>query len=404
MSYPGTQYRVYITPRESASVYGDEVEVTDRVELKGLSQIKKNLDGGDYDIGAYVYSDVTLSCQNPDGFFNNERDSRSMFPYSRDLAKVRVVFNRDIDQETVTYRGIINDEGTRLLVKEDRVTFRVLSRDSVIRKSKIAGGTELTNQFFSGAIYIILNQDIIQKVLSIDPANINVGFDGVVDEGSSFTDRNTWEALKDLLLFSNSVMVINEDDEIIVRSRDENTDKEPLRLYGAGNLKNLENIADIQNFNTGLQRVFNSIKINETRVIDSLSVEVFGVREKETTADWITDDANLEAIANSLLTEFAYPKLELQVKVDTFIAKEYDLLDRVSIDYPLRVYPTSLFLPIAGVTAAGDIDSLTPIVKGSVSLDPRMGFKIIEISEDTKSFMSTLKLRQIGVTTTDGYL
>jgi len=401
--YSGTQYRVYITPRVNADDYGDEVEVTDRVELKGLGTIKKTLDGGDYDIGAFTYSDVSMSCQNEDGFFNTEIDSRSMFPYSRDLAKVRVIFNRSVDEQTITYRGIINDEGTRVLVKEDKIVFKVLSRDSVIRKAQIIDGDALTSRTFRDAIYLILNDVIIRKVLTLSYDNISVGYDGTVNDGSSLTGKNCRDAIKEFLLLSNSVMKINEDDEIIVTGRDETT-TEPLKLYGPGNLKNLENIADIQNYNTGLHRVFNSVKINDTVVTNDASIENYGARKKEITADYLTNTVNIEDIANAILAEFAYPKLELQVKVETFIAKDYDLLDRVSIDYPVKNFPTSQFLPIAGAFVAGDTDYLTPIVRGSVIIDPRIGFKIIEIAEDTRTFMTTLKLRQIGTTLNDGYL
>lgn len=399
----GTQYKVYITPRLSDSEYGDEIDVSDRITLKGLNAIKKNIDGGDYDVGAFTYSDVSLTCHNSDGYFNPVGDSRSMFPYSRDLAKVRVVYFQRLDEETITYRGIINEEATKTDAVKEEVTFRVLSRDSVIQKYEIEDGTDFTNLSVSEALLSIFNADIIQKVLNVAEADINVDFDPNIDSGSSLTDRNARDVIKEFLLASNSIMVIDEDDNIIVKPRTENLDKEPLRLYGPGDLKSRENIVTIQNYNTGLQRTFNSVSIDTVNVKDTTSILAFGARKKDVSLDWVTQTGNRTNIANAILGEFKYPKIEFEVTIDTFLAKEFDILDRVSVDFPLKVHPASFFLPISGAFSSGDEDYKTPYTTGSVVIDPRIVFKIIAITEDPKSFNTTFKLRQAGTEINDGY-
>lgn len=397
-----TQYKVYITPRLRNDTYGDEVDVSDHVQLKGLGAIKRNIDAGEYDFGAFTYSDVTMTCSNADGFFNNADDSRSMFPYSRDLAKVRIVFFQDQDQETITYRGLINDEATRTVLRKDEIQFRVLSRDSIIKKTNIEEGLVQDGDSFKTTIFRILNVDAITNILTIDLTNINPTYNGTVDLGSEFDNRSSRDAINELLIASNSVMTINEDDEVIVQSRTETSTQDPLLLFGQGDLKGRENIIDIIDYNTGLQRVFNVITLNERTTKHLSSILAFGAREKTLSYSWLTNTTTIDAVASALVEQFKYPKIELSLKVHTFIAKDYDLLERVSVDYPLKAFPTSAFLPICGAFACGDADYKTPIISGSISIKPNVGFKIIEKSEDTKNFSTTLKIRQIGTEIDDG--
>lgn len=399
----GLQYRVYITPRTARDEYGTEVEVTDRVELAGLREVVRSIDASDYDVGVYVFNDLDVDCDNSDGYFSDETDPRALFQFSRDLAKVRVVY---YDQSTpsTTFRGLINDEATRNDIKTDRITFKVLGLDSAIRKTKVIPGAITSGSSISSAIFAILNRDEIRSVLDVQLLNINPDEDGTVDDGTKLDNKPTRTALNELLLVSNSVMIITEDDEVIVRSRAHNTDKDPLLLFGKGDLQGRENIIDISEYNTGLQRLFNSIKVNDTDVADNDSLVAYGARKKEISIEWLTNSINITSLATRVLREWKTKKIEFSVTVKTELAKGYNLLDRVSVDYPLVIYPTGPRLPICGVSVTGDDDTPLPKVRGSVIIRPDMGFKIIEIRENPRDFVSKLKLRQIGVTETDGLL
>lgn len=399
-----TKYKVEIIPRLNDDDYGDAVDVSDRVKLKGINAIKKSLDSADYGVGIFTYSDITVTASNADGYFNNVMDSRSIFPYSRDLAKVIVTFFQDVDKETITFRGLINDEATKVVPKTEEISFRVLSKDSVIRQEEVQEGAIANGVTVQEALFQILNTDLIKKVLTVDIENINPAYNATVDDGSAFDNLDAREAIGQLLIASNSILIIDEDDNVIVKSRDENMDKEPLKLYGAGDLRGRENIIDLPNYNTGLQRVFNSITLNDVVFQNDLSVLTFGTRKKDISLDWVTNSTNRTNIGNAILNEFKYPKIELEVKIPTEIAKEYELLDRVSINFPYKLFPTSQFLPICGAFDAGDTDYLLPKIVGAVKIEPRVGFKIIEMTEDPKSFTTVLKLREIGTEVDDGLL
>lgn len=399
----GITYRAYITPRISTSTYGSEVEITDRVELDGVSEILRSIDSEDYSFGVYAFNDVSLGCDNADGYFGGPEDSRSLFQFNRDLAKVRIVYYQD-DTETVTFRGIVNEEGTRYDLSNDRLTLRVLGRDSAIRKTKVIPGIVGDATTIKNAIYAILNREEITRVLTVNLSDINPDEDGTVDDGSELDNRPTKEVLDEMLIASNSVLIINSSDEVIVKSRQDVSVDPPLELFGKGDLYSRENIIAITDYNSGLQRLFNAIKLNDVDVADVDSIAVYGLRKKEFTFSWLTDVTNITTLANRILREFKYPKIELRVAVATEIAKDYDLLDTVSVDYPLVKFPAGAFLPICGVTACGDTTAPLPKVSGSVVIAADVGFKIIEISENVKDFVTVLKLRQVGVTAEDGML
>jgi len=80
------------------------------------------------------------------------------------------------------------------------------------------------------------------------------------------------------------------------------------------------------------------------------------------------------------------------------------LLDLVSVNYPLLITPAGKFLPVIGVTVIGDVNSPIPYTKGAISVDPRTGFKIKERTDDISTYQTTLKLREIGVSASDGGL
>ena len=47
------QYKVYFTPKLTATTYGPEQEVSAHVVDAGVSTMKKSIDAGDYDIGIF---------------------------------------------------------------------------------------------------------------------------------------------------------------------------------------------------------------------------------------------------------------------------------------------------------------------------------------------------------------
>jgi hypothetical protein len=397
-----TFYRVYLTPRNGRLTYGDEIEITDEVRFDGLPSVRRSIDSTDYDVGVFKYDDVEIKALNRNGYFNDENDVRSIFPFGRNKAKVRVVFS-NTDADTIVFKGLINEEATRLDPENDEITFRVLSLTSVIRNTNVSSGTIPDGTSVQTALASLLDVPTITAVLNYSLANNNPDYDFNIDVGSEFDNRRTSDAVNELLLASNSVMIIDGDDNIIIRNRDEDTTRDVLNLYGPFDIKQRTNITKLISYNTGMHRMFTAVKVNGQEERDAALITDFGYRQKVVALDFITTDSIEVAVAERLLEEFKAPKKELQVEVPTYVVRNAQILDRVSLSYPLRVKPIEdKFLPVIGSTVIGEVDMPLPDTYGSLSISSDIGFKIIEIVEDPQEFTTVLKLRQIGNDISDG--
>jgi hypothetical protein len=225
-----------------------------------------------------------------------------------------------------------------------------------------------------------------------------------VDDGSWFDNKSIKEALDKLLFASNSVLIIDDAGVIYVKSRDIDPEDEVLFLYGQYDEQKRENIVSISDFNTGRQRTFTQVQVNDFTATNEIYSDIFGLRKKSYTLEFITDNAKEEEIAERLVDEFKSPKSELKVTVPTDQLDGVHLLQTVSVNYPYRVKPIDgKFLPVFGVTEFGDVDAPFPLQFGSSKIDYRTAFKIIEIEHQPENFLTTLKLRQVGISLDDGF-
>lgn len=418
------QYRVYVTPLYSSFVYGTELEISDYVEnVSGT--ITQSIDSTDFSVGIFTYNDVQLTCDNATGKLSDQSDSRSMFAFSRDRAKIRIVFDQGDGSPTTTYRGVINDSATTINSDTDEIVLTSLGPDSVLVNSTISVGVVSDGMTITQALVAILNTGDIRSIMGFSLSNINPSNDIVIDDGSKFDNLNKKDALTKLLGASNSVLLIDDSLNIIVKDREQNPTSEIIFLYGRGDQFGRENIISIQNYNTGLQRVFNSalitggtpsvsvdasgggsVSVSQVPQVGSdfnyTSEALYGLRQKALSTDFITDIDTLESIATGYVSEFSYPKIELEVTVPTDVVVNARLLDMVSVNYPLLVTPAGKFLPVIGITLIGDPNSPLPYAKGAIVIDATVAFKIIEKKEDISTYQTTLKLRQVGVGANDG--
>ena len=395
------QYKVYITPKTGQFTYGTEVEMSAEIIFNGIKTMKKSIDSSDYEIGVYTYGDIQLKVINKNGKYNNEWDNRSIFKYTRDLAKIRVVYS-DNDGDITRFNGLINEEATKQDIENEDIVFRVLSNDSVIRTTKVAGGLIANNVLASSAVKSILNQAKITSVLTYSAANITVDQDFTVDDGTQFDNKNAREALNELLVASNSVLIIDSSSNIIVQSRTFNG-VSSLNLYGPYDEKMRQNIHGVKKYNTGRHKTLTSIKVGSVVADAAGHIADYGYRQKSFSMPFITTDATKTTLATKILNEFKEPMIECEVSVPVHVAKNVDLLDPVSLNYPLRVKRIAgKFLPVVGITEIGDAEMPIPNTYGNAAIAPNVGFKVVEISENPTNFETILKLRQFGWFTDPG--
>lgn len=404
--YPFNSYRILFTPLVGINQYGTTVDVTKDVDatdfVKSFGTIKKEIDNGDYDIGIYTFGDITLNMINHSRKFNSPVDPLSMFKFSRDKCKVDVIFYNTDNNNYSRFSGIINDDATKLDFSTSIIKFKVLSLDSIFRQVPVAAGAIVAGDTFLTAIKKILNVPAITNTMTYSATNISVDYNGTIDDGEFFSDQTAKEALDDLLLASNSILFVANDKTVYVKPRTESAVL--FNLYGHGDKYGRENIIKITEFNSGLQRTFSSIKVNANTVVTSDSwVEQYGFRQKSISLDFITNGVTEEAIATKILGAFSVPKMELKISALTSAVENIELLDLVCVDYPYRLTPdqTTGKLPIYGVAVYGT--DYYPVSSGSFNILPNIKWKVISIEEDPVKFITTLKLRQVGTTTNDGY-
>jgi nitrogen regulatory protein PII-like uncharacterized protein len=394
-------YKVYLTPLIGDMEYGDEIEISDYVTNSNVGSIKKNTDSDDGVIGEYLLGSWNLTCANFNGEFN-EGDPRSYFKAKRDNSKIRVVYFDSLTDESASFKGIISEEGTNN-TDDDFVKIKVLALESILRKVQVAGGTVEAGQLFSTAIKALLNQTRIKAVLTYDSSEIEVDLDLVIDDEAAFTNVSTWEAIKQLLVASNSVIYID-NETVKVKPRDYKT-YETAFFYGPGDTLDRENIIKISNWNNGAHRVFNSVKINETLYTDETSANWFGLSETSFTLGFITDADKELQIATNIVNQFRYPRQEFEMTVPTSLANEVDFFDTIGVSHPIRTKPVSCcngtMWDVAKYDTPGDFWNVD---FGGTSIDARLAFKIIQRTENPKEFTTTLKLRGRGKTFDDGVL
>lgn len=394
-------YQVYMTPLIDPDNYGDEIDITDYIIAQNLKSIKKNTDSDDYVIGDYLLGTVDMTCVNYNGEFN-EGDPRSLFPFKRDHAKIKIDYYDDASTSSISFKGLVSDEGTSTN-DNDTAKIRVLALDSILRKVQVQSGVLSNGDFFSGAIKLLLNNTAITSVLTYDPAEIEVELDLAIDDVSPFNGISTWEAIKQLLIASNSVIYVD-NETVKVKTRQENTG-EISYFYGPGDTLDRENMIKITGLNNGAHRIFNSVKINDTTYSDETSVDWFGLSRKAFTLDFITDSDKELSIAVNLVKQFRYPRQEFKLTCSTQLANQIAFFDTIGVSHPVQARPyRTTNMPLWDSAKYDTATDVYPVDFGGTKIDSQLAFQIIQRTENPNRFETTLKLRGRGKTFDDGLL
>jgi len=395
-------YKVYLTPLVDEETYGTEIEISDYVISDNLSSIKKNTDSEDYNIGDYRLGSISLVCTNYCGEFN-DNDPRSFFQYKSQRAKVRVVYYDSLTDSSLSFKGLTSDDAT-VFNSDDTAKIKVLANDSIIDTVQVQAGVLENGDLFSEALKSILNNSAITAVLTYDASEIEVDLDLAIDDVTPFSGISTWQAVRQLLIASNSVLYVD-DETIKVKTRDENTQNVSY-FYGPGDTLDRENIVSITDYNNGAQRIFNSIIINDSDPYsDTESVEWFGLKQKKFTFDFITDSTKELLIAKRLVNQFRYPRLEFKLTCKTQLANQIGFFDTIGVSHPIKSRPyRTTNAPLWDLAKYDTTEDVYPIDFGGVNIDGRLAFQIIQRIENPSEFQTTLKLRGRGKTFDDGVL
>lgn len=343
--------RVYLKPFNDDGTYqSDWTEITDHVDVQGISELKQSLDNTEYDVGIFKNSGVTLKLINLTGKFSDVGQPGSIFKFRRSNTLVRITWSfmpyelicgffdaGDVflAEEKELFVGLLNDDALKQEAEDQNLQFKVLGKEAILSEITIPFADIESGDTFEELILAILDQEKVTNLLTVDPANISCTVNLAVDSVERLENRTGIEALREILFLSNSVMYIL-DDEIHVTSRDEGAE-DAFTFYGQGSTAGMENIIDISEFRIGLNRTFNFWTWKDTSLVSQnlSSITNFGVRKKELDSEIITDDTKRQTILDALCLEFANPKREFTLRAP-MEEETVDLrvLDKVVVDYP----------------------------------------------------------------------
>ena len=407
---PPASYEVLITPLIARDEYGTSINLNSDLNISNFTisvgSIQESIDNGDFDIGVFTLSSITLKCVNVNGKLSGPEDRRGIFPFSRDKAKVTINYNPGkLHQKTLVFRGLIDERATRENLSTNEISLKVLSLNSVFNRLRVPAGIIRAKQSISSSITTLLSLPEIAAVLSFDRHDMNLGLDYEIDNPISLYNQKFLDVLNQLMIASNSVITIDQfREQIFIRPRNFETDN-ILELKGPHSLSNTlfdeQNILSIKNYNNGIHRVFNSIFVNDIFYSDTLSADIYGSNTKSFNFPFITDPEKIERLAQRILFTFRWPKIEMDIQITTFAGRWVDILDMATVDFPKRLLPSdSTALPTYGSAKYGEFNY--PYEYGT-EIGKNKIFKVVGKAHNIKNFTTTLKLREIGTNFNDGY-
>lgn len=407
-----SQVRVYINTFDEGGDYTSFQDVTSDVDARSIPSITQKLGNNDYDVGLYRNSNLSLFFRNDHGKFSEVGVFQSIFVNKRIDSLVKVTWQlgseapicgvaicgeAQLGPEVNIFYGLLNDTTSTQNIKDQRIKFSIQGLESIFDRVETNFSSLSVSDNISTTIYKLLNQTSITSLMTVDQANISVDIDQVPDNLTDLEETTVREALELLLEAGNAVLYVSvEDQTVYVKPRTASASVD-LTLYGQASSNGIENILDINNIRTGLNRTFNFLKWEDTTLVakDETSVQQNGVRKKEIDLSIITDTTKRTNILESYRDEFSTPKQELTVSTYfTYESINSFLLDRVVVDYPtvFESAPESN-LPIYGAAVYGQ--DRYPLGQWSLTIPTTKNFKILGRKVNLKNETITYELREI---------
>jgi hypothetical protein len=401
-------WTIYLNPFDDEGQYSGWVDITSDVILDSLGTVSQGLDNTQFDIGIFKNSAFNLVLKNDSGRYSDVDNVKSIFHTARAGSQVKITWQWDVplagtavagdtwlcEEEIEIFKGIINDDGTSQDVDSNQIKFNVQGRESLFSSEVVPISSIANGDLLSEVIYACLNQVGITNLLTVDQANIVCGNDLAIDDKASLEGKTVLEAVKDLLLVSNSILFID-GDTVYVSARTPSTDVEG-NFYGQGSSLGPENIQNLKSINSGLAKVFNYLVWQSTTTIiqDGTSVNTYGARKKSIGFDPINDTTKRQSVLQAIVDEFKNPKQEFDLYTPiTFQNASLKLLDKCSIDYPIVYVPNENPVAICGVAVCGEW--WTPKAQWDFKIDPLDYYKIINRSVDMKNSILKFRMRLV---------
>lgn len=407
--------RIYLTPFNDFGEFSDEIEVTADVDVGSIGKVRKQLDNSDYDIGILKFGSISLKLQNSTGKYSDVYNLQSIFRFRRGGSKVRVTWapalpaicglavcgQTILAEEVDLFNGILNDDTSTMSLSDQIILFQALSFDSIFDNIVVPFDLLDDTDLMSDILFKTLDQDAFTSYVGLDAGRINLAVDFIPDDLTNFQDQTGTEAIKAILSAANSVIYF-EDGFLNVEGREPSEDVK-MHFYGQASSIGSENILAITDFRNGQNRIMNFVRLSSNSedapvisVQDKNSIDKWGVRSKDVSIEFATDEAKVKQSLHGILGEFKFPRREFLVDASmdagTLALK---LLDQVDFDYPPIAEKSGKFFPVVGVTKIGDPDYPLPYTTWDFKLYQEEKFKIMGFELDLKKEIISLSVRGV---------
>ena len=407
-----SKVRTYIKPFDLSGNYvADFIEVSDDVISVGNVEI--SVDNSDFEVGIIKNSSLKLRLKNDDGKYSDVGNLSSIFGTKRKDTIVRVTWDRldnplicgffqpgntPLGSETIVFEGLLNDVSGVANIKDQNLDFVVLGYDSKLQEIEVPFGDLDATMDYEEIILACVDQAPFNTFVTVSAGNINCAVNHVVDSVDELENKTVLEALKLLLSNSQSVLYINNDNELIVSARTPSASLKKT-FYGQASIQGVENIIDIQTYRDGVNRVKNFWTWKDTTLkqSDATSVDRYGVQKVELDSPLIdaASTSKINDILSAYRTDFKDPKVEMQLVVPLELdTLGLNILDRINIDYPtvFEVVGDSV-LPRYGLAVYGE--SRYGFARFNLIISTDTNFKILGKKFSVTNNVVTYKIREI---------
>lgn len=391
------RYRYQFIPRDSAGKLGELIDITPYMAMGGVNKINQTVESSDFSLES-VFDSLEIKLIN-DGRFSLGTIN-SIFSKTREGSIFRVVFINDDDESFISFQGLINDSGTYEDETDRTIELVIVGLESLF--SRLSGITIRPNSTFREALFQIFDRPDVKELFDININEINLLFDETIDDVGIFNRISLNDAITKLLFASNSLIRVipyrdySTGDRVgllRVLSRDPRGFAEKTLSGGDHSLVPSPFIFEIKEINTGRQRLFNKIKVNDEEVEATDSTREHGIIDApDMQVEFINSKTKLRGIGNAALFPFKWEREELEVVLLSSGVQEIDLLDIVAIDvWPFISKPTGEeYFPLVGEDLTG---KLVPYESGKRIL-PSESWIVYEKEENPQKFNCVLKLRK----------
>ena len=404
------RFKVYIKPFTTEGIYEDEWrDVTDDADLAGISTIKQSLDNNEYDVGIFKTSGLGLSLVNIDGRYSDVGVPGSIFNFRRSNSLVRITWeimdhdvicgfficgNVALSDEVVAFEGFLDDTALKQDADAQDLKFKVLGKESIFTQVAVPYDDIADGDSIEELIFICLSQQVITDQLTVDLANIDCSANPFSNSVVDLENKTVMEALQELLRISNSVLYLINNVVYVSPRNASPTDK--FTFFGQGSSVGNENIIDLTDYRTGLNRVYNFITWADSPLVksDLTSIERNGLQKKQVGSKVITYEPSQELILENILLEFRNAKREMTIRAPI----DYDtialnVLDKVAVDYPNISISDTGSIPLWDL-ATWDVAKF-PYEVLPITIESGARFKILSKDIDTQNHEMVFLLREV---------